>query len=73
MATHKIDNTSLTVHVKESDEHTMLTHVKIERNIEPENIQSSVDMFLTVEQLDSLGKFILNQADGIRCDRHLRK
>jgi len=58
MKTYKMTGTSFSVSVKESDEHTGLVHVEISRDVQPENLQSKFDMFLSPEDLLYFGRFL---------------
>ena len=68
-----LEGTTLDVTVKESDRHTKLIHVQFDRDVEPEGIHSKNEMFLTLEQLENLGKFFIRNVDDIRLQQKTRK
>jgi len=57
---------TLDVTVRESDKYTNSAYVKFEHHMSSVEIQGCNEMFLTPEQLDQLGRFLMHQADEIR-------
>jgi len=64
------DMFTIDITVRESDPYTKAVFVKFERNYLPESRQGCDEMFLTTDQLESLGRFLCRQADEIRRARH---
>ena len=53
---------SLNVDVKKSDRYTNLIQIKLVKDIQPENIQSGFDIFVSHRDLETLGMFLLTEA-----------
>jgi hypothetical protein len=76
MATHRIDsNDTFTteVTVRESDKFTKAAYVRFDRHMIPEGIRGCNEMFLTVQELEELGRFFLRQADEIEAQKTSRR
>ena len=61
-------NTAFTVDVtvRESDKYSLDAFVKFQRSYIPEGIEACNEMFLTLDQLENLGRFFVRQASEIR-------
>lgn len=66
------DMFTIDITVRESDEYSKNVFVKFERNFYCSGNECD-EMFLTVDQLESLGRFLCRQADDIRCTQANRK
>jgi hypothetical protein len=69
MTTLQINNNptfTSTVTVRESDKYTKDAYLKFERHDIPEGIRGCNEMFLTPDQLEALGNFLVGQAKEIR-------
>ena len=64
---------TIDITVRESDEYTERAFVRFERNYIPESRQGCDEMFLTLDQLEGLGRFLCRQADEIRWAQNNRK
>jgi hypothetical protein len=65
MTKHQIEsNESYTtdVTIRKSDNHTSWAYVSFNRHYAPEEIRACNEMFMTVGQLEELGKFMLREA-----------
>ncbi len=77
MTTHQINNNPAfvsTVTVRESDEYTQAAYVKFERQDMLEDIRGCNEMFLSVSELENLGRFLIAQSQLIlqqQVKRHL--
>ena len=58
--------TKLGVTVQESDEYTQLVQVRFDKHVLPEDTETSHVMFLTAHQLETIAKFMLEEAGKIR-------
>jgi hypothetical protein len=75
MATLRINSDALTpveVTVRESDPITKSVFVEIIRRTETDGHRGCNEMFITPEQLESLGRFLIRQADEIRTAQVMR-
>lgn len=67
----KPDNTfEINVTIDLPDEFSKKIHVKFEHHLIPEDYRGCNELFLTVDELDKLGRFLLRQADEIRVLHH---
>ena len=76
MNTHRIDSNdtfSTEVTVRESDKYSRDVYIKIERHYVPEEIRGTNEVFMTVTQLEQLGRFLVKQADAIRTEQAMRE
>jgi hypothetical protein len=75
MATLRInDNETFvaTVTCQESDKYTKDAYVKFERHDICEDIRGCNELFLSPDELETLGKFLVNQAEVIRRQQEAR-
>jgi predicted sugar kinase len=61
------------VTVRESDRITQTVFVKLAKNVIPEDIQGTSELFLSVSQLDLLGRFFVRQAEEIKQAQQFRE
>lgn len=76
MSTLKIDIDStfdLDITVQESDKFSELIYVKFERNYRADNVYGCDELFMTASQLDSLGRFLIRQANEIQLSQDSRR
>ncbi len=69
MTSFRIDSNetfSTEVTVRESDKYTRAAYVKFERHYIPEEIRGVNEMFMTPQELEQLGFFLIAQADKMR-------
>lgn len=66
------DTFSTEVTVRESDKYTQAVYVKFERHYVPEEVRGVNEMFLTPNQLENLGHFMIRQAREIRLEQESR-
>lgn len=60
------DTFSTEISVKESDPYTKMVYVKFDRVYVPEEIRGCDEMFLSLDEVESMGKFFLDCAKSIR-------
>ena len=75
MAVHRIEQVGSHVtdfSVCESDEYSKQVYMKIDRHVVPENIRGTHEIFMSPDQLEKLGRFLLKQADEIRTAQSVR-
>ena len=75
MTIYRIDSNdtfSTEVNVRESDQYTRAAYVKFERHYIPEEIRACNEMFMSPEELEKLGRFLVAQADAIRTAQAVR-
>jgi hypothetical protein len=76
MATLRIDQTSTSpteVNIRESDEYTGSVYMNITHEFLPGEFRGCNEVFMNPSQLESLGKFLIRQADEIRTAQIVRK
>lgn len=56
---------TIDVTVRESDKYSEAVYVRFDRSILPEDITGVSEMFLTPNQLDNFGRFLIRQAEEI--------
>ena len=74
MTTLRIDSNesfSTEVTVRESDPYTKAVFVRFERHYIPEEIRGCSEMFMSPTELETLGRFLVTQADKIRTQQAL--
>ena len=59
------DETAFDVTVKESDKYTKLVYLKLESHCVPKDLRPVKELFLTVHQLEVIGRFFLEEAAKI--------
>ena len=64
---------STEVTVRESDKYSQAAYVKFERHYIPEEVRGVNEMFMTPNELETLGRFLCRQADEIRRQQNERK
>lgn len=57
---------TIDVTVRESDEYTEAIYIRLDRHYVPEEIYGCNELFLTPNQVEQLGQFLIRQADEIR-------
>ena len=62
----------LEISVSESDSYSKLIRVQIDKNHGVGKIHGSSEMFLTADQLETLGRFLIRQADDVRSSQEIR-
>jgi hypothetical protein len=75
MTTLRVNSDALNpveVTVRESDAITKSVFIEITRRSESEGYRACNEMFVTPEQLDLLGRFLIRQADEIRTAQAMR-
>ena len=55
--------------VNESDKYSKKVHIKFEKSHKGTEINSCNEIFLSVENVDELGKFLLRQSDKLRAEQ----
>jgi len=76
MSTLRVDSnpTFVTeVTVRESDKYSQSVYVKFDRHYVPEEIRGVDEMFMSVDELEDLAKFFLNEAKMIRSEQLARQ
>lgn len=76
MTTLRINNNPVfvsSVTVRESDKYTQDAYVKFERHDIPEEIRGCSEMFLSPDELETLGNFLVDQAETIRRQQEKRR
>jgi len=76
MTTLQINNNATfisTVTVRESDKYTKDVYVKFERHDIPEEIRGCNEMFISPDELETLGNFLVGQAEIIRSQQEKQK
>lgn len=56
----------INITVKESDEYSKKILVRFDSHLMPEDLRGCNEMFLTVDELEKIGRFLLRQSDEIR-------
>jgi hypothetical protein len=59
--------------VRESDKYSESVYVRFDRNMVPEEVRGVSEMFLTPDELDKFGRFLVRQADEIKTAQVMRK
>jgi len=75
MTTFRIDSNdtfSTEVSVRESDKYTKAAYIKFERHYIPEEVRGVNEMFMTPNELEDLGRFLIKQAHAIREMQEIR-
>lgn len=75
MTTLKIDTNStfdLDITLRESDKYSGLAFLQFEKNYGEGQSHGSSQMFLTPEQLDTIGRFLIDQASKIQAEQEIR-
>lgn len=76
MTTFRIDSNdtfSTEVTVRESDKYSRAVYMRIDRHYIPEEIRGCNEVFLSVDELENLGKFLLQEAKFIRAEQKSEK
>ena len=66
-------NFTIDVVVRESDKYSELVYIKFERNTIDGDIERTSEAFLTPNQLDQLGRYLIRQAEEIAAMQIYRK
>lgn len=75
MATLQIEannSFSIDVSARESDEYTRSVYLKFQLNYGPENVTGTHEMFMSTDELRTLGHFLVNEAKMIEMDQKFR-
>ena len=69
MTKHRLDSNktfSTEVTVRESDKYSNSIYMRFDRRFTPDESRGCNEIFLTVEELEKFGKFLLEQANTFR-------
>lgn len=62
----------LEISVDESDKYSKLVRVQFDKNHGVGKIHGCSEIFLTTDQLETLGRFLIRQADDVRASQEAR-